>query len=904
MLFIKHVYSHERLTSPISGLDSVLRSERRTRWTSMREGSVRHSLAMIGLSLGGSMQTNCPASRLDVEGCAVRRLPVVVAAGLVVLVIFAAAVVVSDPFGLQAEMRGAESRLTEGFSSSGPTPDSGGGTVIATIPVGDYPFGVAYDSGNGYVYVANYNSNNVSIISGTTVVATIPVGGGPSGIAYDSGNGYVYVANLASNNTSVISGTTVLATVAVGNGPNGVAYNSAHGYVYVTNCYSNTVPVINGTSVVATIPVGNIPYGVAYDSGNGYIYVANINSNNVSVIDGTSVIASVPVGSGPDGVGYNGGNGYIYVANQNSNNVSVISGTTVVATVSVGGNPGGVGYDSGNGYVYVANHFSDNVSVIDGTTVVATIPVGSVPLGVAYENANGYVYVANALSDTVSVISTTAQLFLVTFTESGLPYGSPWSVTLDGLVNRSTTPTITFSEPNGTHAYAVGRVTGYAAYYYPSPSSGSVVVNGAPPSVVISFTANTKGGTVVATVPVGYYPVGAGYDAGNGHVYVANFVSNSVSVIDGTTVVATVPVGNNPHGVVYDSGNGYVYVANYNSNNVNGSNTVSVIDGTTIVATIPVGSNPDALAYDSQKGYVYLANYGSGNVSVISGNTVVAWIPVGEYPDALAYDSGNGCIYVARYYAGTVSVICTIAPPSAPSAPRNLTAVPGVGEGVLTWQTPASDRGAPITNYTGHPGPASGGETILTRMGDVGPRPATTVTNGFTYYYEVSAVNRFGVGSRSNEVAATPVPLPDSTAPSIRISSPLNNTIVSSTTVVVTGTASDNVAVQTVELSTDGTTWIAASGTTTWSGSVTLHAGTNVIYARATDTSGNRATVHIIVTVQNAGPGSSGLDPVILATILVAIGAVGFAAGLIVWKRGKPGRPPPGGPTLRPHPAP
>src|SRR2546426_6494162 len=633
----------------------------------------------------------------------------------------------------------------------------------------------------------------------------------------------------------------------------------------MTNFDSNTVSVINGTSVVATIPVGNIPYGVAYDSGNGYIYVANINSNNVSVIDGTSVIASVPVGSGPDGVGYNGGNGYIYVANQNSNNVSVISGTTVVATVSVGGNPGGVGYDSGNGYVYVANHFSDNVSVIDGTTVVATIPVGSVPLGVAYENANGYVYVANALSDTVSVISTTAQLFLVTFTESGLPYGSPWSVTLDGLVNRSTTPTITFSEPNGTHAYAVGRVTGYAAYYDPSPSSGSVVVNGAPPSVVIPFTANTKGGTVVATVPVGYYPECYGYDRGHRPVSVANFVANSVSVIDGTTVVATVPVGGNPFGVGYDGGNGYVYVTGFNSNTVtvingttvvagtpvgnsphggaydsgNGSvyvancfsSNVSVISGTTVVGTVPVGNYPYGVDYDSANGYVYVANDGSNTVTVIDGTTVLATVPVGNNPHGVVYDSGNGCIYVARYYAGTVSVICTIAPPSAPSAPRNLTAVPGVGEVVLTWQTPASDGGAPITNYTVHRGTASGGETILTSMGDVVTYTDTTVTNGFTYYYEVSAVNRFGVGSRSNEVAATPVPLPDSTAPSIRISSPLNNTIVSSTTVVVTGTASDNVAVQTVELSTDGTTWIAASGTTTWSGSVTLHAGTNVIYA-------------------------------------------------------------------------
>src|SRR2546428_13753779 len=100
-------------------------------------------------------------------------------------------------------MRCAESKMPDGCSSSGPTPDSGGGTVIATIPVGDYPFGVAYDSGNGYVYVANYNSNNVSVISGTTVVATIPVGDRPSGIVYDGGNGYVYVAKLISDNVTV-----------------------------------------------------------------------------------------------------------------------------------------------------------------------------------------------------------------------------------------------------------------------------------------------------------------------------------------------------------------------------------------------------------------------------------------------------------------------------------------------------------------------------------------------------------------------------------------------------------------------------------------------------------------------------------------------------------------------------
>src|SRR2546426_2269223 len=809
------------------------------------------------------MQTNCPASRLDVEGCAVRRLPVVVAAGLVVLSIFAAAVVVSDPFGLQGEMRGAESRLTEGFASSGPTPDSGGGTVIATIPVGDYPFGVAYDSGNGYVYVANYNSNNVngsntvSVIDGTTIVATIPVGSNPDALAYDSQKGYVYVANYGSGNVSVISGNTVVAWIPVGEYPDSLAYDSGNGCIYVARYYAGTVSVMctatqlslltftetglpSGTSWSVTMggvsnssttptitfsePNGTHAYAVGRVNGYAAYYDPFPSSGSVVVNGGPKgvtisfrgitaggiVVATIPVGTYPDGVAYDSGNGYVYVANRASRNVSVISGRIVVATVPVGNGPNGVAYDSGNGYVYVTNAGSTTVSVIFGTTVVATIPVGAYPDGAAYDSVNGYIYVANDGSSNVSVIS---------------------------------------------------------------------------------------GTTIAATVPVGNYPSGVGCDSGSGYVYVTTYGSNIVSVINGTTVVATVRVGYQADGVGYDSGNGNVYVANQ------GSNTVSVISGTTVVATVPVGNGPDGVAYDDGNGYVYVTNSYSNNVSVVSGTNVVATTPVGSYPAGVAYDGGNGYVYVANTGSNTVSVISTIAPPSAPSAPRNLTAVPGVGQVVLTWQTPASDGGAPITNYTVHRGTASGAESILTSMGDVVTYTDTTVTNGFTYYYEVSAVNRFGVGSRSNEVAATPVPLPDSIAPSIRISSPLNNTIVSSTTVVATGTASDNVAVQTVELSTDGTTWIAASGTTTWSGSVTLHAGTNVIYARATDTSGNRATVHIIVTVENAGPGSSGLDPVILATILVAIGAVGFAAGLIVWKRGKPGRPPPGGPTRRADPA-
>ncbi len=479
-----------------------------------------------------------------------RSLPALVAAGLVVLGSFAATEVAAGRFGSQGEVRGGENQSLKGLMYPAPTPDSGGGTVVVTVPVGSGPFGVGYNSASGYVYVANEGSNDVSVINGTTVVATVPVGYEPGGVAYDSENGYVYVANSHwfSDSVSVINGTTVVATVPVGTNPWDVAYDSGNGYVYVANTGSNDVSVINGTTVVATVPVGSGPIGVGYNSGNGYVYVANQGSNNVSVIDGTTVVGTVPVGTNPLGVGYNSGNGYVYVADFYSNDVSVINGTTVVATVRVGDYPFGVGYDSENGYVYVANAGSNNVSVVNGTTVVGTVPVGGAPHGVGYNSGNGYVYVANFGSDTVSVFSTITPP-LVTFTETGLPSGTSWSVTLDRASNSSSTTTITFSAPNGTYSYAVGSVSGYTA----SPSSDSVTVNGTPVHVAISFsvakyavtftetglpsgtswsvtlggaTQNSAADTITFMEPNGTYPFSVGPAAG----YAVSPSSGNVSV--------------------------------------------------------------------------------------------------------------------------------------------------------------------------------------------------------------------------------------------------------------------------------------------------------------------------------------------------------------------------------------
>jgi DNA-binding beta-propeller fold protein YncE len=41
-------------------------------------------------------------------------------------------------------------------------------TVVATIPVGDAPRGIAFNPNNGNLYVANIDSNSVSVIAPLT----------------------------------------------------------------------------------------------------------------------------------------------------------------------------------------------------------------------------------------------------------------------------------------------------------------------------------------------------------------------------------------------------------------------------------------------------------------------------------------------------------------------------------------------------------------------------------------------------------------------------------------------------------------------------------------------------------------------------------------------------------------
>lgn len=90
-------------------------------------------------------------------------------------------------------------------------------------------------------------------------------------------------------------------------------------------------------------------------------------------------------------------------------------------------------------------------------------------------------------SDVTVVVDWTVVTYDVTFSETGLPSGTSWSVTLNSSLESSTTSSIVFAEPNGTIAFIVAPVSGYTA----NVTSGSVDVHGADQTVYILWTASS-----------------------------------------------------------------------------------------------------------------------------------------------------------------------------------------------------------------------------------------------------------------------------------------------------------------------------------------------------------------------------------------------------------------------------
>jgi YVTN family beta-propeller protein len=329
-------------------------------------------------------------------------------------------------------------------------------SVIATIPVGAFPVGVALSADSSQLYVTNYNANTLSIISTATnaVTHTVPVGSRANGVIRVGPS--VYVANLTGNSISIVNPATgtVTGTISLtgppARYPSALATNAAGNRLYASDAKNARLIVINlavNPPVVLsdTTAVGTFPAYISVTNGTGY--VANPGSNSVSVVNlaanPPTVSATVTGFSADYGIVAQPSLDQVFVTNSGSNNLSVVkmSTNTVVGTFPTGVKPNAIVLTPDGTTAVLSNQGDNTVSVLH----VNQKPVNTVP-GAQTVNANG-TGSANKLTFSLGNGNATS----ITDTDAGT---NPVKLTLtvnDGILTLSTTGGLNFnSGGNGT----------------------------------------------------------------------------------------------------------------------------------------------------------------------------------------------------------------------------------------------------------------------------------------------------------------------------------------------------------------------------------------------------------------------------------------------------------------------
>jgi len=156
-------------------------------------------------------------------------------------------------------------------------------------------------------------------------------------------------------------------------------------------------------------------------------------------------------------------------------------------------------------------------------------------------------------TDQVITLAFTPVTYNMTFTETGLPSGVTWSVTVGSQKLSSSSSSINFLLSNGTYNYTIGTVTGY----HTNTATGSFQINAAGKSIDVSFAQNKYTLLVTETG----LPAGDTWTVNvNGSTSTSTGNSIEVYLVSGTyNISITGPAGYNvtmsSHSVTIDNSN-------------------------------------------------------------------------------------------------------------------------------------------------------------------------------------------------------------------------------------------------------------------------------------------------------------------------------------------------------------
>jgi DNA-binding beta-propeller fold protein YncE len=534
--------------------------------------------------------------------------------------------------------------VIDGAACTGHT-GRGCGRIAATVTVGTNPFALAVDQASDTVYVANFvndfNDGSVSVINGARcnarvtsgchrMPAAVRSGIGPGFVAVDRALHTVFAVNAGDDTLSAINTRTCDGAVASGchKRPPSQQATPLQGPGY--NSFANAFALIPRTGSTYVVNVG----------GANILSVTSINRCNAANTTGCRDEAPA-VPEGESLLSADPATDTIYASNLSKPQIDVINGATChsrdltgcapVAEIPVadpGANVGAI--DEATHTLYAADEApSGTLAVIDTATCNATDTTGcaaappSMKIGafpsppvfnpatktvyLSYGNTGNRVAIVNAATCNATDTSGCGQAPAVVKVGTGTFFGLAVSEATDTIYG-----------PNAGLGFTGDTMS---------------VINGA----TCNGTDHSGCGHLAATVKVGPGPAGVVVNDRTHTVYVVNNANGdspgTVSVINGATCNATIitgcsgpfptaATGNSPLFIAADTRTGTLYVTNFSSASV------TILNGTRCNAAVTsgcsratreqaVGSGPGGLAINPRTHTAYIANgYLPGSMSI------------------------------------------------------------------------------------------------------------------------------------------------------------------------------------------------------------------------------------------------------------------------------------------------
>ncbi|MGC9138614.1 MAG: hypothetical protein ACP5G5_06405, partial [Thermoplasmata archaeon] len=144
-----------------------------------------------------------------------------------------------------------------------------------------------------------------------------------------------------------------------------------------------------------------------------------------------------------------------------------------------------------SGSIWYINLTNGQFFSLSGSSITFYEPNGTYDYTIATNNKlyapypSSGTFTVNGNSVSIQVIFKLV-LYAITFTETGLPAGTNWSVTLGNITKSSTTNKIVFNETNGSYSFTVKQISGYTS----KPSSGIINVSGGNITKAVTFVPN------------------------------------------------------------------------------------------------------------------------------------------------------------------------------------------------------------------------------------------------------------------------------------------------------------------------------------------------------------------------------------------------------------------------------